>query len=79
MNTNFFGSDVNKLTDFYFNDEMLYIGNVFKNNYGLESIHFTGKPPKFGWGNADDNNYNTGLYNSDGCSIYIDSNEWWGE
>lgn len=48
MNSNFFGSDVNKIIDFYFDSEMLYIGNVFKNNYDLSTIHFFGKPPKFG-------------------------------
>ena len=80
MNSNFFGSDVNKLIDFYFDNEMLYIGNVFKNNYDLSTIHFiNGKPPKFGWGNADDNRYNSGLLNSKDCTIYLDSPQWQSE
>jgi len=79
MNSNFFGSDVNKIIDFYFDDEMLYIGNVFKNNYDLSTIHFFAKPPKFGWGNADDNRYNSGLLNSKDCTIYLDSPQWQSE
>lgn len=80
MNSNFFGSNVNKIIDFYFDNEMLYIGNVFKNNYDLSTIHFfSAKPPKFGWGNADDNNYNSGLLNSKDCTIYLDSPQWQSE